>query len=953
MKILHTLLAMACLLAGLTACTDESTVPGSGGTTLPNGDVVLKVNAYIPTPPQIVTRDIDPDGLGVTTLWLFCFDEFGAYIGRTEVPTSNIQPPKDGKYGFTATVPGPTRIIHFFSNLYIDDVSASPGMNETTLIPSLVSASGRMVYWGRKAFATAAELDAFSKGGDVELFRNQAKVYWKITGTAATEGLDVFGYALCNRMAWGTVAPFNPASKENPFEFNLDNPYVTEPDEEHRVIASDPLQVNEKGDEAQGDPHYIFENPNTLDAPVYAIMRIGKTEGDAKYYKIMFVDGKKDQLHIFRNYEYQINISSLPDQMGYDSFEDAKSGLAANNAWVSVDPEIPELSDGTNSLSIANGTTQIFNAGGEQTIDFTYDGGIENISVSWLENDGSLSATAPVLVDNGSGNYQIKMQLAQPGEKPVIGTLLLRAGVFTRRIKLYLMKPFEFKPVWVSTGVPMAKGERLSMTFVIPDTYPEELFPITCKIATNNLNANDNLGVQLPVISEECRFEFVNEAGGPTVVRTTNWGYKFVYTATRPGIQSVFFKLNTSSGSDPEGSVSGCNEQSEHAHVFLQADNFRDEEKLVLFQSRGNRNITIKGAATDNEQYHSVELYPTVNRKVPITLNFSSTLPANAVIRMATTTLKPDPEFNATEGPYYVHEKTSNGIVDYYWIKPGAVNSLTLNFVTATPDVDDLVRFSIDNENEFGYNSDASSWYKSAAVELISKPRFTFTFKILDDDQNQMINVKYGKGQKAKMYFRIDKEAVATTRVKLFIGTKNLEPDPDDEYSKWLTPAEGGYFLDIPQGFQLQDYGTLSFVTKRIASGETVTVRTADETQALFTTESVTFSNQPITGTIKLDSDPSRLTTNSFITLERKNGTRVGVLNIASVDNNNVATYKLSLRPEYDFTMDEPLTISYNYYGTAAGGGSVHAVYQKQTVFTELIKHEVGQQVPLITLIQQ
>lgn len=953
MKILHTLLTMVCLLAGLASCTDESMVQDGGGTTLPNGDVVLKVNAYIPTPPQIVTRDIDPDGLGVTTLWLFCFDEFGAYIGRTEVPTSNIQPPKDGKYGFTATVPGPTRIIHFFSNLYIDDVSASPGMSETTLIPSLVSASGRMVYWGRKAFATAAELDAFSKGGDVELFRNQAKVYWKITGTAATEGLHVFGYALCNRMAWGTVAPFNPSSKDNPFEFDLGNPYITEPDEEHRIIASDPLQVNEKGDAAQGDPHYIFESPNTLDAPVYAIMRIGKTEEDAKFYKIMFVDGKKNQLPIYRNYEYQINISNLPDQMGYASFEDAKSGLAANNAWVSVDPEIPELSDGTNSVSIANGTTQIFNTGGEQTIGFTYDGGIENISVSWLENDGSLSATPPELINNGNNNYQIKIQLAQPGDKPIIGMLLLRAGVFTRRIKLYLMKPFEFKPVWVSTGVPMAKGERLSMTFVIPDTYPEELFPITCKIATNKLNANNNLGVQLPIVSEECKFEFVNEAGGPTVVRTTNWGYKFVYTATRPGIHSVFFKLNTSSGTDAEGSVSGCKEKDEHAHVFLQADNFRDEEKLVLFQAgTSKRNITIEGADANNPQYHSVELYPTVNRKVPITLRFSTSLPDNAVIRMATTTLKPDPEYSTEEGKYYVHEKTSNGIVDYYWIRPGAVSNLTMHFVTATPDVEDLVRFSIDDENEFGYNPTASSWYKSAAVELISKPRFSFKFAIQDDYQQQLINVKYGIGQKAKMYFSIDKEAVATTRVKLFIGTKNLEPDPADSYSKWLTPTGGGYFLDIPQGFQLENYGTLSFVTKRIASGETVTVRTTDEEQALFTPESVTFTNQPITGTVQLETDPSRLTTNSFIALERKNGTRVGVLNIASVDNTNVATYKLTLRPEYDFTMEEPLIISYNYYGST-GGESVHAVYQSQTVFTDLIKHEIGQKVPLITLRKQ
>ena len=83
-KILYSMLAVVMMLTTLAACSDEEVVKGGGGTVLPNGDVVLKVDANIPAPRQVVTRDIDPDGLGVNTLYLFCFDDFGAYIGRRD-----------------------------------------------------------------------------------------------------------------------------------------------------------------------------------------------------------------------------------------------------------------------------------------------------------------------------------------------------------------------------------------------------------------------------------------------------------------------------------------------------------------------------------------------------------------------------------------------------------------------------------------------------------------------------------------------------------------------------------------------------------------------------------------------------------------------------------------------------------------------------------------------------
>ena len=303
-RTLYIFLAGLLLLAGFTSCTDETMVQNSGGITA-NGDIHLKVTANIPAPKQVITRDIDPDGLGVNTLWLFCFNEFGEYIGRREAGNFAATD-ETGHYSFEVDVPGSTDIIHFLSNVYLDDFNDRDnfGRNETTVIPSFVSASGRMCYWGRSNLAT------LQSGGNVELYRNQAQVRWN---TTLPEGMRIYGYGICNRRAWGTLAPFNTEAEQgSPFDFTLANPYVTEPAEEYQILASDPTEATVQGDVSEGDPHYIFENPNTLDAPVFAVMKIGingQNESNAKYYKIMFVDDEKNQLEIYRNYEYVISIT--------------------------------------------------------------------------------------------------------------------------------------------------------------------------------------------------------------------------------------------------------------------------------------------------------------------------------------------------------------------------------------------------------------------------------------------------------------------------------------------------------------------------------------------------------------------------------------------------------------------------------------------------------------------
>lgn len=971
-QIIYQFLAILLLGACTTSCTDQKIELGNS-VTLPNGEIRLNVTANIPVPKQVVTRDIDPDGLGVKTLWLFCFNEYGEYIGRREASGFQLDRTEEGinYYSFTVEIPGSTRIIHFLSNVYLDDFNDRDnyGRNETTVIPAFVSASGRMCYWGRVKFENEEALTEFAqKSGNVTLYRNQAKVKWDLS--EAPDGMEVHGYGICNRRAWGTIAPFNHQADEGEeFVFALDNPYITEPAESYQMLASDPTEATVQGKESDGDPHYIFENPNTMDAPVYAIMLIS-TDGqtsNARYYKIMFVDDTKDQLPIYRNYEYVIRIKGLPPSMGYGSFAEAKEGIAANNAWVSVDPEIPELTDGENTVNILDGTTQMFTTGGQKDIAFTYTGNKEDISVEWLEDGRNVSnSEASFSGPDAEGNYSIDIDLNAPTRTPQMGTLLLRTGVFTRQIKVYLMQPFSFQPVWVSTGVPMEKGERMSMTFVVPDTYPAELFPFECKISTNKMNANSTLSGELPIVMEDTKFQV-----GSDSIKTT-WGYKYVYTVLEPGIQEVFFTLNTSDGTDQGVSWKPAAEESEeawgncpygdsnneelyeknHGHVFLQAENFEDAHRLVSFQdSETNRRITIDESDRNNPGFLEMSVPPTVKQEIEITVNFvqgdnnwGSTPENGTIMRIATTSVMPVPA-NDDERNLYLSEDelnekdlpATNGAIHYYYIHPTA-SSHTLHFVTTSSDVEDLIRFSIDQENNM--NADDINLYKSAGVKLTASPaRFDFNTFTVDDDNPDAEGVKYGLDHPITVSFSIPEAAVQYNDVTFLLETQHLTPAESNVYP--LTPAEGGYRFTVPQG-TTGDI-VLHFLTNRIANGETVTIDAVDNT-ALFNPASYTYSNTPIEGTLALDgADAPQL--NSFITLERVNGTRVGIITVDNVDGNNVASYHLDLRTEYDFTMDETLTIYYNSLG------SPQQIYQATTTFQTLVDDaEADGRVERITL---
>ena len=58
----------------LAAACQREEWPADGGMSASDGYVTLRAGVEIPSMPEVVTRSVDPDGLDVQTMTLFCFD---------------------------------------------------------------------------------------------------------------------------------------------------------------------------------------------------------------------------------------------------------------------------------------------------------------------------------------------------------------------------------------------------------------------------------------------------------------------------------------------------------------------------------------------------------------------------------------------------------------------------------------------------------------------------------------------------------------------------------------------------------------------------------------------------------------------------------------------------------------------------------------------------------------
>lgn len=553
---------MAALLTMLTACTDsmvDNGVPSKNETGTYQAHFTISVPNYSKVESRVA--NFATEGIeSADDMKLLCFDKDGYFLGLAKdlkidaVGKSDFND-KGGseKKNITANIPAGTARIHIManatnsntvisgSNQAIDFSKAAEwiGRHENNLMTSFENKTNndpadKMVYWGYVKKATSAEMATFLNGSAdsdniIHLLRNRAKI--EVNWEGNTSSITNIRYALGNVKEYGTVAPFNremtilsfPETNKltDATAWKKECTYITPSMNEARWPADGSFSVKETemwSNSSSLPMQYTFEQENSLEKPLKVIMEVTYTESDKvekKWFQIL-LQNEGGQIPVKRNHLYRINIQKLGKNLGYSSAELAYNGTPANNPWITVEDIIQEISDGTYTMNIVEGTYQILTAESEDKIQeakFTYKGDdtmkAENFDVSWTQNEGftnpdPVAGKLPVPTveyNTTTGEGVIKYQVGSIGEdfkKATIKLVDKRHGL-TRNIHLYSIRNVDFKfPTEITMGKEVTSEAQL--TFTIPSYYPKELLPIEIEIASNDVNP---IGSDVKVASTE------------------------------------------------------------------------------------------------------------------------------------------------------------------------------------------------------------------------------------------------------------------------------------------------------------------------------------------------------------------------------------------------------------------------------------------------------------------
>lgn len=929
------------LIAGIvtmfSACTDPDMGKSGGNTDLPD-ELTLQFSFTIPGNTVVNTRSIDPDGEPISSIWLFLFNESGYYLGHVranEVSYEKTDTSTDegkGKFS-TPSIPSTVRRIHFIANYNAADVDDSELLNRTEkeVMTRFTSSSGRLVYWGRKVFKTKDELTSYFKDKTslpIMLYRNQAAITYNNNSS-----LKIQGFAICNTYAKGTVVPYNhEAENDDPFDIHFEDEhkdhaahdFVTLCTGDDLIKATDPSDTEVQN---EWGLRYVFEHENALDDPMFAIFKI-----DGNYYKLMIVDSDSNPYKIIRNHRYIFNFHSAPPTtLGYDTFEEAINGVAANNVWVSIDNELPSIGDGNSSLTIEGETTRIYTEQKDEVINFTCTGGItsDQVTATWLSNEGLANSNLNLQYNATTGEGSVTISLNEISDAPQYGTLQIKAEKYPRIIQIVYLNKFSFAPVWTSSSVPRRSGEPVSIVFNIPDTYPEELFPVECKISCNLFDANANN--QLEVIEEKTAFTI----DGTEIVR--DWDYKYVYKADKPGLHRVDFKtLIDSYPSNPDTPA----DENDVLTWFLEAPYFNTIERTInmVDDEYADQKIIIYETTLEGNQASGTykrEIAPIKGQTFELKFYLEKEkpdeedTPAKTNIRIyVDETVTPD--YDDDNWPNYL-TKAKNDAPDagryfLYTVPDDAKYNennntrylVTIPFRTVSAQCAGYARIAAASTD----NNDAAHCYKSAIVTRVNNPE-AYNFNLQANNVKEL-SLPYGTGQQVTLSITPDPDMGDHTvsSCEILIKTQNLKPAVNNADVRWDDERDGYVWTITNLSY------TLDMLTKDVVSAETVTISEISGNVAFYEDE-ITIKNPSLTGNIQIE-NYTFLTESPFIALEKSDGTRIGAFTVKATTGTGTGTYTLTLRGEYDFTEDEELKVIYSPLGDSN-------VYVGTTTIIELL----------------
>lgn len=568
----------------------EDALPTHPEAEVPEGYTYVEFTANITDMKGVNTRAVDPDGLTLNNMTLFCFNEFGLYISSED---AQLKTHSVDSGLFAAVIPNHTHIIHFIGNhsegLY--DESQFPGQTESMVIANMEGGSGMLVYWSRFQMDTSSNKSiseqlrdlSYAVGGKVykgvKLIRNQAMVTinkWE------TEHFHVTGYRTVNIPAFGTVAPHHP---NRHFDIVADwestDDFVTLPN--NQALMSDITDINTKPED------YVFETENSGDKLVSVIIRGHApsdvhSESNDKYYRVVLQNDDGSNFMLRRNHHYDIHITGMLTY-GQDSFEEALSAPASNNAWISIDEWVNEISDGVQTLWVEQ-TSYVLSsdeyAGTNLVLPYKYTvngrGDATAPTITWLDNNVAYdNITNDYNTSTGEGNITLHLYPMYEGNEQQVGSLLIKHGKLQRKITVYIIRTQHFTPSWISAQVYGVADEHVTMMFTIPETCPDALFPFTVLVSANHLDVRSESGQQLPV--------YIKGEEGYFGADWEDINYKYAYTVNEPGKHRLHMR---SILKHKDGDIES---------VHLEADFFETITKNVIFSGHENshRRIFVDG----------------------------------------------------------------------------------------------------------------------------------------------------------------------------------------------------------------------------------------------------------------------------------------------------------------------------------------------------------------------
>lgn len=477
------------------------------------------------------------EGIPSGSIQILCFDGNDGFVGMAS-EVSNAQSQAEGKsQTLRALIPAATTQMHILANAHIQAEEAWLGKPQQEVLEQLESSHDtheHLVYWGSIHTASTAEMKAYLQAPThtVSLLRDRAKI------SIDNQDADIqdVKIALCNGLAKGKMTGSLSAS--------------TEGNTLH--LPTDPSLRIDNTEADFASTAFAFEHPNRPGDYLRAIVRVTYKDGTVRYHHICLENDLHEPYPILRNHEYRINLIRLAESTGYGSYEEAKNGDASNNAFITVDDIVPEISDGTHSMLINEGTSVVYNTGAatEQTIRFTYTGDAQldasSFKATWIENAQLAADAAPTLTyDAATGKGEIRFQLLPLDQKLKTAQLHLldtKHGL-SRVIHLYSITQFEMSLSFPAT-LGKKKGDTENLTVNLPADYPEDLLPIELKIASNDINPVD-LAVEVSPTTDV--------DGSQTDSSIKPWNCWFVYKANQPGTHTIGIKNVRNATAGTEG----------------------------------------------------------------------------------------------------------------------------------------------------------------------------------------------------------------------------------------------------------------------------------------------------------------------------------------------------------------------------------------------------------------